>query len=110
MRGIGEAEEDIREPLGPREAIAESVKTRMRPIFMTTATSVIGMMPLIVAPGSGSELYRGLGAVVVGGLSVSTVFTLLVVPLMFSLVIDVKAGILRLLGREFTETSAAEQL
>jgi HAE1 family hydrophobic/amphiphilic exporter-1 len=110
MRGRGEAEEDIREPLGPREAIAESVKTRMRPIFMTTATSVIGMMPLIVAPGSGSELYRGLGAVVVGGLSVSTVFTLLVVPLLFSLVIDVKTGILRLLGREFTETSAAEQL
>jgi len=68
------------------------------------------MMPLIVAPGSGSELYRGLGAVVVGGLSVSTVFTLLVVPLLFSLVIDVKTGILRLLGREFTETSAAEQL
>jgi len=110
MRGRGEAEEDIREPLGPREAITESVKTRMRPIFMTTATSVIGMMPLIVAPGSGSELYRGLGAVVVGGLSVSTVFTLLVVPLLFSLVIDIKAGILRLLGREFTETSAAEQL
>ena len=111
MRGIGEAEEDIREPLGPREAIAESVKTRARPIFMTTATSVIGMMPLVAAPGSGSELYRGLGAVVVGGLSVSTVFTLLVVPLLFSLVIDVKAGILRLMGREFTEASAeAEQL
>ena len=103
MRGIGEAEEDIREPLGPREAIAESVKTRMRPIFMTTATSVIGMMPLVVAPGSGSELYRGLGAVVVGGLSVATVFTLLIVPLLFSLVVDIKAGILHLLGREFTE-------
>lgn len=110
MRGIGEAEEDIRDPLGPREAIAESVKTRMRPIFMTTATSVIGMMPLVVAPGSGSELYRGLGAVVVGGLSVSTVFTLLVVPLLFSLVIDVKAGILHLLGRRFTEGPKAEGL
>jgi HAE1 family hydrophobic/amphiphilic exporter-1 len=108
MRGIGEAEEDIREPLGPREAIAESVKTRMRPIFMTTATSVIGMLPLVIAPGSGSELYRGLGAVVVGGLCVSTVFTLLIVPLMFSLVIDVKAGIFHLLGREFQEVPRTE--
>ncbi|MEW6356464.1 MAG: efflux RND transporter permease subunit [Planctomycetota bacterium] len=105
MRGIGEAEEDKREALEPREAITESVRTRIRPIFMTTATSVFGMLPLVVAPGSGSEIYRGLGGVVVGGLSVSTVFTLLVVPLMFSLVIDIRIGIARLLGRRFSEAS-----
>jgi len=103
MRGVGEAEGDVREPLEPRQAIAQSVRTRIRPILMTTATSVCGMLPLVVAPGPGSEIYRGLGGVVVGGLSISTVFTLLVVPLMLSLVIDIRTGLARLLGRKFQE-------
>jgi HAE1 family hydrophobic/amphiphilic exporter-1 len=91
MRGIGESDEDVCRPLPPREAIRQSVKSRIRPIFMTTLTSVFGMLPLVLAPGAGSELYRGLGAVVVGGLVCSTLFTLLVVPLLFSLVIDARA-------------------
>jgi HAE1 family hydrophobic/amphiphilic exporter-1 len=78
------------EAMSPRDAIRESVRTRMRPIFMTTCTSVFGMLPLVIAPGSGSELYRGLGSIVVGGLLFSTVFTLLVIPLLFSLVIDAR--------------------
>ncbi len=64
----------------PRRAIAESVRTRLRPILMSTLTSVGGMLPLVLMPGSGSELYRGLGSVVVGGLVVSTIFTLLLLP------------------------------
>jgi hydrophobic/amphiphilic exporter-1 (mainly G- bacteria), HAE1 family len=103
MRGVGESEGDVRQPLEPRQAIAESVRTRIRPILMTTATSVCGMLPLVVAPGAGSEIYRGLGGVVVGGLSISTVFTLLVVPLMLSLVIDIRTGLAQLLGRQFRE-------
>ena len=55
---------------------------------MTTGTSVIGMLPLVLAPGAGSELYRGLGAVVVGGLTCSTLVSLVIVPLLFSLVLD----------------------
>ncbi|UCD76849.1 MAG: efflux RND transporter permease subunit [Phycisphaerales bacterium] len=74
----------------PRRAIAEAVRTRVRPIFMSMCTSVGGMLPLILMPGSGSELYRGLGSVVVGGLIVSTIFTLLLVPLLLSLVFDVQ--------------------
>lgn len=77
------------EPLPPREAIAEAVRTRVRPIFMGTLTSIGGMAPLVLMPGSGSELYRGLGSVVLGGLLVSTIFTLLLVPLLFSLVVDI---------------------
>jgi len=77
-------------PLDPREAIRESVRTRIRPIFMTTTTSVCGMLPLVLMGGSGSELYKGLGSVVVGGLLVATVFTLVVVPLLFSLVLGVR--------------------
>ncbi|GAB6187512.1 efflux RND transporter permease subunit [Thermopirellula anaerolimosa] len=93
MRGIGEGEERSFAPLPAREAIRQSVQTRIRPIFMTTATSVFGMLPLVLSPGPGSELYRGLGAVVVGGLTCSTLFTLILVPLLFSLTMDAKDAV-----------------
>ncbi|WP_050930389.1 efflux RND transporter permease subunit [Aestuariivita boseongensis] len=64
----------------PSDAIIEATRNRIRPIFMSTLTSVMGMLPLIIFPGEGSELYRGLGAVVVGGLSMSAFLTLLTVP------------------------------
>lgn len=67
-----------------REAIVASVESRIRPIFMSTLTSILGMLPLVLRPGPGSELYQGLGAVVVGGLAVSTVFTLILTPILFS--------------------------
>ena len=57
---------------------------------MSVSTSVFGMLPLVLFPGAGSELYRGLGSVVVGGLIVSTVFTLILVPALFSLVLDAR--------------------
>ena len=57
---------------------------------MSTTTGVFGMLPLVLFPGSGSELYRGLGSVVLGGLVVSTIFTLILVPSVFSLAIDLK--------------------
>ena len=68
----------------PDEAIIASVRTRVRPILMSSLTSVGGMIPLVLLPGAGSELYRGLGAVVVGGLLVSTIFTLILVPSVLS--------------------------
>ncbi|MEM6916687.1 MAG: efflux RND transporter permease subunit, partial [Verrucomicrobiota bacterium] len=70
--------------LDPQIAIQESVQSRVRPILMSTLTSVGGMLPLVLLPGAGSELYRGLGAVVVGGLVVSTIFTLFLVPTVLS--------------------------
>ena len=63
-----------------REAVLESTRTRLRPIYMSAMTSVIGMLPLVLIPGPGSEFYRGLGSVVLGGLAVSTVFTIFVIP------------------------------
>jgi HAE1 family hydrophobic/amphiphilic exporter-1 len=63
-----------------REAVLESTRTRLRPIYMSAMTSVIGMLPLVLIPGPGSEFYRGLGSVVLGGLAVSTVFTVFVIP------------------------------
>ena len=69
------------------EAISDAVHTRIRPIFMSATTSVLAMTPLVVATGSGSELYRGLGSILLGGLSVSTMFTLFVIPSLLAFVI-----------------------
>jgi HAE1 family hydrophobic/amphiphilic exporter-1 len=79
-----------REGVPAREAIPESVRTRIRPIFITMTTTVLGLLPLVVFPGAGSELYRGLGAVVLGGLLVSTFFTLFLVPTVFLLTMDMR--------------------
>ncbi|WP_302504208.1 efflux RND transporter permease subunit [Geoalkalibacter halelectricus] len=73
-----------------REALREAVRTRVRPIFMSVGTSTFGMLPLVLFPGAGSELYRGLGSVVIGGLVVSTLFTLLLVPALFSLLLSLR--------------------
>jgi HAE1 family hydrophobic/amphiphilic exporter-1 len=86
--------------LQPNDAIAESVRSRVRPILMSTMTSVGGMLPLVLMPGSGSELYRGLGAVVVGGLVVSTLFTLILVPVLLDVVFRLRPP----------EITAAEEL
>jgi HAE1 family hydrophobic/amphiphilic exporter-1 len=81
--------------MGPQRAILESVRSRIRPIFMTTLTSVGGITPLVVFPGAGAELYRGLGSVLLGGLLVSTIFTLLVVPTLFSLAMQARSALRR---------------
>ena len=69
----------------PTEAILEAVRSRVRPIFMTTLTTVLGLLPLVLFPGAGSELYRGLGAVLLGGMLVSTLVTLVLVPALLGL-------------------------
>jgi HAE1 family hydrophobic/amphiphilic exporter-1 len=80
----------MREDLTPRDAITIAVRTRIRPIFMTALTSICGMLPLALQSGPGSELYKGLGSVVVGGLLVSTLFTLILVPAILSMFIDLR--------------------
>ena len=74
--------------LDHRRAIAQASQSRIRPIFMSLLTSVGGMLPLVLNPGAGSELYRGLGAVVVGGMLLSTIFTLILIPVLMSLLED----------------------
>ncbi len=87
------------------DAIRESVSSRVRPILMSTLTSVGGMLPLVLLPGSGSELYRGLGAVVVGGLAVSTVFTMFLVPTVLSLVFSISKPKVTELGLQSESTT-----
>jgi HAE1 family hydrophobic/amphiphilic exporter-1 len=62
------------------DAISDAVRTRIRPIFMSATTSLLALSPLVLSTGSGSELYRGLGSILLGGLAVSTMFTLFVIP------------------------------
>jgi HAE1 family hydrophobic/amphiphilic exporter-1 len=69
----------------PTEAVLEAVRSRLRPIFMTTLTTVLGLLPLVLFPGAGSELYRGLGAVLLGGLLFATLVTLVLVPALLAL-------------------------
>ena len=73
-----------REGADETEAVLDAVASRVRPILMTMVTTVVGMSPLVFASGSGSELYRGLGAILIGGLMISTIFTLLLVPTVLS--------------------------
>ncbi|CCQ74150.1 efflux RND transporter permease subunit [Magnetospira sp. QH-2] len=75
------------EGVGIHEAILEATRNRIRPIFMSTLTSVFGMLPLVLFPGAGSELYRGLGSVVLGGLALSAILTLLIIPPLLTLVV-----------------------
>jgi multidrug efflux pump subunit AcrB len=60
--------------------VHQALQYRLRPIFMSTLTSLMGMLPLLVVPGAGSEIYRGMAAAIVGGMAVSTLFTLLLLP------------------------------
>ena len=62
------------------EAVRQALLLRVRPIFMSTLTSIFGMLPLLLVPGEGALIYRGLAGVIVGGMAVSTLFTLLLLP------------------------------
>ncbi len=88
-------------------AILEGIRTRIRPIFMTTLTTVFGLSPLVFFPGAGSELYRGIGSVVLGGLIVATIVTLFLVPTLFSLMIELKQAVRSLLRLDHTNSNAA---
>ncbi|TRX55664.1 efflux RND transporter permease subunit [Thalassomonas sp. M1454] len=62
------------------EAVAQAIRIRARPVYMSTLTSIFGMLPLILVPGVGAEIYRGLATVIVGGMVVSALFTLVLFP------------------------------
>ena len=73
------------EGMSRHDAVHQALRYRLRPIFMSTLTSLFGMLPLLIVPGEGSDIYRGMAAAIVGGMSVSTVFTLLLLPSLLQL-------------------------
>jgi HAE1 family hydrophobic/amphiphilic exporter-1 len=89
--------------LSMREAVLEAGPTRMRPVLMTAISTIFGMLPLALGAGDGSEWRNPMGVVAIGGLATSTLLTLIVVPVFYSVVDDVRvwlgAGSQRLLAR-----------
>jgi hydrophobe/amphiphile efflux-1 (HAE1) family protein len=76
----------VQEGLGRREAIEHAASVRLRPILMTTAAMVVGMIPLILAEGAGAQSRFAIGIVIAGGMSVGTIFTLFVTPAVYTLI------------------------
>ena len=71
-----------------REAVIEATRSRLRPIMMSMVTTVIGLSPLVLNPGAGTELYRGLGAIVLFGILFSTLVTITFMPALLTLTFD----------------------
>jgi multidrug efflux pump subunit AcrB len=69
-----------REGLSRDAAVEKALNIRLRPIFMSTFTTIFGMLPLVLMPGEGSVIYRGLATTIVGGMTCSLFFTLLMLP------------------------------
>jgi HAE1 family hydrophobic/amphiphilic exporter-1 len=69
------------------EAITRAGRSRLRPVLMTTATTILGMLPLALSSGEGSELWKPMGISVIGGLTFSTMVTLIIVPVVYRIVI-----------------------
>ncbi|MGN7613962.1 efflux RND transporter permease subunit, partial [Magnetococcales bacterium HHB-1] len=83
------------ENYSPDRAIAASVSIRLRPILLSTLTSFFGLLPLALFPGAGSELYRGLASVIMGGLLLSTLLTLILTPALLSTLFALKRHSIR---------------
>jgi cobalt-zinc-cadmium resistance protein CzcA len=75
-----------KEGLGPAEAVRRGCELRLRPLLMTAMTTLLGLLPLVWATGSGSEIQRPLAAVVLGGLATAMLLTLIVLPALYFLV------------------------
>lgn len=69
--------------MGIRSAVIDGGRSRLRPVVMTTLTTILGMVPMAVGSGQGSEMWRPMGTAVIGGLTFSTILTLLFVPVLY---------------------------
>ncbi|XPV67753.1 MAG: efflux RND transporter permease subunit [Halarcobacter sp.] len=90
-----------------KQAVIEATRTRVRPIYMSSMTSVFGMLPLVLIPGPGSEFYRGLGSVITGGLAFSTIFTIFVTPALLMFFIKLEQRVSKGLNKEPVDVSKA---
>ncbi|MFH0822219.1 MAG: efflux RND transporter permease subunit [Pseudomonadota bacterium] len=80
----------INQGMGRDEALVLACRRRMRPIFMTAIAMLLGMLPLALKHGAGAEIYNGLAMAAVGGLSVTTLFTLVFIPVVYTILDDLK--------------------
>jgi multidrug efflux pump subunit AcrB len=92
---VMQARNGMRDGLDRASAVAEAVRVRARPIYLSTLTSIFGMLPLMVIPGVGSQIYRGLATVIIGGMLISAIFTLILMPSILQLSLPRPARLLR---------------
>jgi HAE1 family hydrophobic/amphiphilic exporter-1 len=90
LRGRGRSRHD---------ALVEAGPTRLRPIAMTTVALIIGTLPIALAIGRGSEFRQSIGVVIIGGMIVSTMLTLVLIPCSYTIFDDISEGIGRFFGR-----------
>jgi HAE1 family hydrophobic/amphiphilic exporter-1 len=69
------------------EAITRAGRSRLRPVLMTTTTTILGMLPLALSKGEGSEIWSPMGVSVIGGLTFSTIVTMIIVPVIYRVVV-----------------------
>ncbi|MEC8206346.1 MAG: efflux RND transporter permease subunit, partial [Pseudomonadota bacterium] len=77
---VDQTRQGERDGLSRREAVENAVLIRARPVYLSTLTSLFGMLPLMIMPGVGSEIYRGLATLIVGGMAISAFFTIILMP------------------------------
>jgi hydrophobic/amphiphilic exporter-1 (mainly G- bacteria), HAE1 family len=82
------------------DAVLEAGPTRMRPVLMTAVSTIFGMLPVALSQGDGSEWRNPMGIIAIGGLATSTLLTLLVVPVVYTLIDDAGSLLARVVGRE----------
>ncbi len=88
---VEQARQNLKQGLAPVAAVRESVRVRLRPIMMSMLTTIFGLAPVVFLPGAGTELYRGLGTIVLFGLFFSTILVLSFVPALLVLLFDAGA-------------------
>jgi multidrug efflux pump len=74
----------VRDKIPPREAVIKAASIRLRPILMTSFSTIIGIMPLVVAGGAGAASRQAIGITIVSGFAIGTLFTLFVLPVTYT--------------------------
>jgi HAE1 family hydrophobic/amphiphilic exporter-1 len=88
-----------RDGLPIREALIQATRTRLKPIYMTSIAMIVGMLPTALAIGDGSEYKAGMGVVIIGGIITSTILSPILLPVAYTLMVDMKGFILRKIFR-----------
>jgi multidrug efflux pump subunit AcrB len=88
---VDRALQNVEEGQSPIDAVREALRTRLRPIAMSTMTTLFGLAPLVVIPGAGSELYRGVGAIVMFGILGAMLVTLTMLPALTVVALELRS-------------------
>jgi multidrug efflux pump subunit AcrB len=88
---VHRAVENFKAGSTPLAAVTEAVETRLRPIAMSTLTTLFGLAPLVLIPGAGTELYRGVGAIVMFGIMGAMLVTLTMLPALTVFTLELQA-------------------